>query len=63
LLPVLPSVPGDPPTVKEAMADCYMSSLEIRPSDYDTKTTGQDIANQQEHLSPQPSHGTSSHIG
>jgi hypothetical protein len=63
LHPVLPSVPGDPPTVKEAMADCYMSSSEIRPSDYDTKTTGQDIANQQEHLSPTTSHCTCSHVG
>jgi Reverse transcriptase (RNA-dependent DNA polymerase). len=39
--------------VSQIFDDCFVSSETLKPSDYDVKTTGKDITEQQTHLSPE----------
>jgi Reverse transcriptase (RNA-dependent DNA polymerase). len=53
LQPICPSKPDDPLSVLNVFEDSFASSESLKPSDYNVKTTGKDIAEQQTHLIPQ----------
>jgi hypothetical protein len=53
LQPVRPLTPEDPPSVLNVFEDSFASSESLKPSDYNVKTTGKDIADHQTHLIPQ----------
>jgi Reverse transcriptase (RNA-dependent DNA polymerase)./Integrase core domain. len=53
LQPVRPLTPEDPSSVLNVFEDSFASSESLKPSDYNVKTTGKDIADHQTHLIPQ----------
>jgi hypothetical protein len=53
LHPVYPPVPGDPPFILHVFEDSYLSLEILKPSDYDVKTTGKDLAEHQTNLPTQ----------
>ena len=53
LQPVRPPMQDDPPSISNVFEDNFASSETLKPSDYNVKTTGKDIAEHQTHLGPQ----------